>query len=693
MKLIFVTCTLLGVLIHDDSIGQQEQSDRSGPVRIATWNISDIWSDDLKHPDHGRLTRIARRISELKPDILVLNELAYDWPVDSLQTGGLNAKRFVTGYLAGSDLDVPAYVPVMPPVNTGLASGFDLDRSGTTVSKTPDFTGSCDDECRTRQTRDGRAYGGDAWGFGMFPGQYGLAILVSDRFRVLHEEIRTFRTFRWADLPAPLRPKIPGTDSSWYSDEAWAAFPLSSKTHVDVPVEIEPGRILHVLVSHPTPPAFDGPERRNKFRNHDELAFWKYYLDDESFIYDDRGRTGGLERSASFVVAGDLNSDPDEGSGYQNPIQSFILSHPRVNGSFVPVADRPLSGLDPDDTARWGLRADYVLPSKDLRVLDGGVDARASEDPVSDHFPVWIDVDVAPGATGRECGGGGPKLIILGIAQDAGAPQAGTKMHPGFGDLGSRVFATSLGILDPRDGSRWIIDAGPDFRDQLHMLERVHPTRDTPGIDGIFLTHAHIGHYTGLMHLGHEAMGAADVPVYAMPRLQEFLSSNGPWDQLVRYGNIELRPLKSDLAVSLAPDLSVTPFLVPHRDEYSETVGYRIEGPSTVVVFIPDIDKWETLDRFGTSIEEIVGGSDLALLDGTFFSSGEVGGRDMSSFPHPFMVETLERFEDADADVRRRIAFIHLNHTNPALDPSSEASRMLAASQFSVARQSSCVDL
>ena len=194
---------------------------------------------------------------------------------------------------------------------------------------------------------------------------------------------------------------------------------------------------------------------------------------------------------------------------------------------------------------------------------------------------------------------------------------------------------------------------------------------------GIFLTHAHIGHYTGLMYLGREAMGAHGVPVWAMPRMRGFLTSNGPWGQLVTLGNIELRPLAADSSILLGDSLRVTPFRVPHRDEYSETVGFRIDGPRGAVVFLPDIDKWERWDR---RIEDVIAGTSAAYLDGTFFDAAELPGRDMREIPHPFIVESLSRFASLPAAERKRIRFIHVNHTNrAAISGTAERKRVEAS--------------
>jgi pyrroloquinoline quinone biosynthesis protein B len=216
-----------------------------------------------------------------------------------------------------------------------------------------------------------------------------------------------------------------------------------------------------------------------------------------------------------------------------------------------------------------------------------------------------------------------------------------------------------------------MIDATPDFRVQLHQMDLVAPAVSVPGLDGIFLTHGHMGHYSGLLHLGREVIGAQRVPVWAMPRMERFLSDNAPWQQLVGLGNIRLHPLRDGVAVALADDLSVTPIVVPHRDEYTETVGFVLRGPKRSVLFIPDIDKWERWDALGTSIESWIVRVDVAYLDGTFYADGEIPGRAMSEIPHPFIAESLLRFASLPASERSKIRFVHLNRSNPALDPES----------------------
>ena len=206
---------------------------------------------------------------------------------------------------------------------------------------------------------------------------------------------------------------------------------------------------------------------------------------------------------------------------------------------------------------------------------------------------------------------------------------------------------------------------------------------DSFRLDGVFLTHAHIGHYTGLMHFGHEAMGASGVPVYAMPRMREFLETNGPWSQLVSFGNISLQSLEEGAPQQLGT-VTITPFRVPHRDEYSETVGYRIKGPNKTAIFIPDIDKWSQWEQ---KLPELIASVDYALVDATFYADGELPGRDMSKVRHPFVVETMALLEHLPKPERQKVWFIHMNHTNPLLHPESPESRHVRSQGFHIAEQ------
>ena len=276
-----------------------------------------------------------------------------------------------------------------------------------------------------------------------------------------------------------------------------------------------------------------------------------------------------------------------------------------------------------------------------------------------------------------------PFLVVLGVAQDAGYPQAGCyRPHcmPGWNDRARRRGVVSLGLVDPRHGRKLLFEATPDLPEQLFELDRIAPSPPY-ALDGVFLTHAHIGHYTGLMYFGHEAMGAQGVPVYAMPRMHEYLSTNGPWNQLVDYGNIRLVPMHEGQP-AIFNAIRVTAFGVPHREEYSEAVGFRIEGPAKTAVFIPDIDKWS---KWGQDLATLVRSVDYALIDATFYDDGELPNRDMSEVPHPFVVESMARLEELTPDERARVWFIHFNHSNPLLDPDSESSRHVRSEGFNIA--------
>ena len=286
-----------------------------------------------------------------------------------------------------------------------------------------------------------------------------------------------------------------------------------------------------------------------------------------------------------------------------------------------------------------------------------------------------------------------PFLVVLGIAQDGGVPQAGTVEHAGWEDSARRRLVVSLAVVDPETSERWMFEATPDFPEQLHRLDTVFPVPSRPGLSGVFLTHAHIGHYTGLMFLGHESMGAVQVPIFVMPRMADFLTHNGPWDQLVQYENIVLRHLADGVSVRLNDRLTVTPMLVPHRQEYAEVVGFRIDGPNRSVLFIPDIDGWEEWDAAGVRIEEQIARVDVAYLDATFFGDGEIPGRDMSGFPHPFIMDSMKRFSFLEAEERAKVRFIHLNHTNPALWPESDARRIVEEGGFRLAEEMERIDL
>ncbi|MCA9174316.1 MAG: hypothetical protein KDB14_07510 [Planctomycetales bacterium] len=273
-----------------------------------------------------------------------------------------------------------------------------------------------------------------------------------------------------------------------------------------------------------------------------------------------------------------------------------------------------------------------------------------------------------------------PFLIVLGIAQDGGYPQAGCRREccrRAWDDPTRRRHAVCLALVDPRSRQRWLLECTPDFREQLRMLDAVASAHDGGDLDGVLLTHAHIGHYTGLIHLGREVWGTCRTPVHAMPRMKHFLETNGPWSQLVSAENIVIRELIDGVPQHLNERIRATPFLVPHRDEYSETVGFLIEGPARSAFFLPDIDKWS---RWETRIEVVLSRVDVAYLDGTFYADGELPGQDMSKIPHPFIEESLRCLAGQPQHERSKVRFLHFNHTNPVLDPRSpEAEQVRAA--------------
>ncbi|MCH2021240.1 MAG: MBL fold metallo-hydrolase [Saprospiraceae bacterium] len=281
----------------------------------------------------------------------------------------------------------------------------------------------------------------------------------------------------------------------------------------------------------------------------------------------------------------------------------------------------------------------------------------------------------------------GPYVVVLGNVQDAGYPQIGCMKaccREHWNPEAKKKSITSLGLVDPVTDQAWIFEASPDFKYQCKTLSDLLDPQAFRLPDGIFLTHGHIGHYVGLMHLGREAMGADEVPVFAMPKMKNYLESSGPWSQLVALNNIDLQLLKADSVIQLTSDISVTPFLVPHRGEYTETVGYRIEGTKQKVLFIPDIDKWNLWEN---NIKAEIQKVDIAFLDATFFKNGEVGNRDMSEIPHPFVEESMKLFEDLPAVEKAKIHFIHFNHTNPILQTKSSAKKEVLENGYKIAEE------
>lgn len=278
----------------------------------------------------------------------------------------------------------------------------------------------------------------------------------------------------------------------------------------------------------------------------------------------------------------------------------------------------------------------------------------------------------------------GVSLVVLGTMQDAGSPQAGCTKDCCKGLFGRDAHerrVVSLGLVDAVNQKKYLFEATPDFTQQAKALKNYASFgKETP--DGIFLTHAHIGHYMGLVYLGKESMNADTIPVYAMPRMRSFLELNGPWSQLVKNKNIALQAINDRQEISLGPGLTVTAFMVPHRDEFSETVGYTIRGPKKKALFIPDIDKWEKWD---SSIINAIAKVDYAFLDATFYDAAEINNRDISTIPHPFMIESMRLFEQLPAAEKKKIWFIHFNHTNPVIDKKNRQATHVLEQGFNIA--------
>ena len=255
--------------------------------------------------------------------------------------------------------------------------------------------------------------------------------------------------------------------------------------------------------------------------------------------------------------------------------------------------------------------------------------------------------------------GPGLEAVVLGVAQDGGVPHAGCRQPlcvSARRDPAKRVLVASLGLIDPEAGKRFLVDATPDLAAQMEALG------GRP--DGILLTHAHIGHYLGLAQLGREVLGARGVPVICTPAMVRFLRDNRPWSRLVSQGNVAVREIEPGVEVSLTPGLRVTAIPVPHRDEDSDTVAFLIRGAGRKILWLPDIDKWDKWDR---RLEDFLADPTLtAFVDGTFFSADEIPGRSIAEIPHPLVPETLARVAPVP-NVRGRVFFVHLNHTNRLL--------------------------
>jgi len=286
----------------------------------------------------------------------------------------------------------------------------------------------------------------------------------------------------------------------------------------------------------------------------------------------------------------------------------------------------------------------------------------------------------------------GPYVRMIGTVQDGGLPHAGCtceRCEAARRDPARRRLVAALAVVLPESGRVYLIDATPDLHEQLDLLADV---RDPPAgatdrapVDGVLLTHAHIGHYLGLAYFGYETMHTRDLPVWCTPRMAAFLRANGPWSLLVGRRNVDLREVEPGGApVDLGDGVAARAVPAPHRDEYTDTVGWRIEGPRRTVFFVPDTDGWDAWDR---PLPEALAGVDVALLDATFYSPDELPGRRVEEIGHPLIIDTMDRLQ-AEVDAGRlEVRFIHLNHTNPALDPASPAAREIARRGFAVAAE------
>ena len=279
-----------------------------------------------------------------------------------------------------------------------------------------------------------------------------------------------------------------------------------------------------------------------------------------------------------------------------------------------------------------------------------------------------------------------PFVVVLGIAQDGGRPQAGCRGTCCVDQ--PRLSPACLAIIDPVADRRFLIDATPDIGSQLALLDRIAPDVGAERVlDGVLLTHAHMGHYTGLVHLGREALALPKVCVQTSERMADFLLANSPWKELVEHGHVEIDRFHE--VIELTPSVTVRAIPVPHRDELSDTVCFVIEGPNRRVLWLPDIDGW---DQWDIDIIDLIASVDVAYVDGTFFDDGELD-RDMSRIPHPRVVDTVGRVADRAPHLASRVRFVHLNHTNPALVDGASARTFVESAGLAVASEGECEPL
>ncbi|MAU54704.1 MAG: MBL fold metallo-hydrolase [Flavobacteriaceae bacterium TMED238] len=276
-------------------------------------------------------------------------------------------------------------------------------------------------------------------------------------------------------------------------------------------------------------------------------------------------------------------------------------------------------------------------------------------------------------------------LKVLGVVQDGGLPHLGSNKLC-CENIEQKRYVTSIMLINNENKESYLFDASPDINEQLNFMG----DGIKKNLKGIFLTHAHIGHYTGLMYFGREALNSKSINVYAMPRMKKFLEQNGPWSQLISLQNISITEINNNSKLSIDPNVIIQPIEVPHRAEFSETVGYKIYGPNKKVLFIPDIDKWYLWEK---SIIDEIKQVDYALIDATFYDSKEINYRDVSEIPHPFVVESMELFDAVKLEEKNKIFFIHLNHTNPLLDKSSDQYKFVKDKGYNIAEEGMKLEL
>lgn len=357
--------------------------------RVATFDLHDVRTDELLAPRSPRLEQLAAAIRAINPQVIMLSGLAYDMPgapgFDAKGPPGSNAKRFVEKYVHAADaggVAAPRYRIFVDQPNSGVPSGYDLNHDGKIVAEYPLTLET------PEQTLALAAYSEDCWGPGAFPGQNGLVLLVDERLQIQTNQIRTFRKLPWSYMDAAAMPDA-ADGKPFFSDSEKAYFRLASVGLWDVPITLPNKSVVHLLCGAAVPPSPPGPAGINPRRNHDEIRFWADYIEDASWIVDDDGQEGGLRRGSEFVILGNFNVDPDRGDRYGEPIKTMLGATRKINLDDVPKAPDAST-----HTCAAGLRLDYVLPARSVRVMGGGVWRWPEGPSPSDHTPVWMDIAV-----------------------------------------------------------------------------------------------------------------------------------------------------------------------------------------------------------------------------------------------------------------------------------------------------------